>query len=609
MKAFQRPTCIVFAAALFLVPLSDWVCGAEPARDVMSLSAARRTVAELVRQLDADEFAIRQRAAQRLAELAAPPTAPAAAAALWEVWVSPVVSFEVRSQVRPLVRRLPRPRVPKELSPNPAAVANLVDGTVSDAFAKRLGAAARIHWLLDRPEWIVPLMMELESRLDGGRLSASDRRGVEKLWRQAHGAWLLSEPGGAALPKISEAQLRGWIRKLSTPTPADFEGRVYPPYEQVRRRLLDCLARDDLLPTTKALLEEAVSLPSNDAEAAQRIEAVLDWTRPAMVAEFWQATESHASGQLWSHHLGIQHLLVGVPSIPAGAERASHFDAINDRQAHCVSGNSLTPGDWPVGVAFPHPSQEMAFFQLVNLPTPRRRMAYEHYVQFDESQRLAEISRRTVDRFLEDKRRLTDREVRMLELLDCRAVSRFAPTYFQQIDDRAFESDNPLPREVGSLPAGELSHHASICVLLAAFGTREAIPGLLEAIADHRFLAPTPDAPYQVPWIAALAIARRDPWPKLDPWLAGLIELDHPLRLGDAPLPELGATAAAILAGRHSTAATDLGISPVVDEFMQQVGCPPFRFVDDNIRATVLNWWASLERDTAETTARRVGVP
>ena len=43
-------------------------------------------------------------------------------------------------------------------------------------------------------------------------------------------------------------------------------------------------------------------------------------TRPAMVAEFWQGRQ----------HSNIQNLVIGVPSRTPGADRASHFDYVDD---------------------------------------------------------------------------------------------------------------------------------------------------------------------------------------------------------------------------------------------------------------------------------------
>src|SRR6185436_7373937 len=112
---------------------------------------------------------------------------------------------------------------------------------------------------------------------------------------------------------------------------------------------------------------------AGDAATEQRLRAVYEWTQPAMVAEIWSA----------QRHVTIQYLLVDVPQFPEGGLRATHFDSIDERTAHCVSGNSLVPGDYAVGVAIPHPEGREVMFHLQNLPTPRRRLAYTYKVKRD----------------------------------------------------------------------------------------------------------------------------------------------------------------------------------------------------------------------------------
>ena len=45
--------------------------------------------------------------------------------------------------------------------------------------------------------------------------------------------------------------------------------------------------------------------------------------------------------------------------------------------------------------------------------------------------------------------------------------------------------------------------------------------GIVEAVEKKRFKLTAADTSYNVPWIAALGIAARDPWPEVDDWLAG----------------------------------------------------------------------------------------
>ena len=176
--------------------------------------------------------------------------------------------------------------------------------------------------------------------------------------------------------------------------------------------------------------------------------------------------------------------LVGVSTLWPTAARPVLFDRVDERVAHCVSGNSLSPGDYPIGEAFPSPTmpESPVFFCLVSLPTPRRRMAYTYYAETDEKKQLIAISRRTLDRVLADKRPLNEPELLMLAGLDPAEVSRFAGKYFLLLDDGPLTASGPL--RVGGRP----SRFGMICACLAADGVKDAIPGLTKAIEQKRFL-------------------------------------------------------------------------------------------------------------------------
>ena len=241
-----------------------------------------------------------------------------------------------------------------------------------------------------------------------------------------------------------------------------------------------------------------------------------------MVAEYWVGRRQY----------GEQHLLVGVPTRSEGAARATCFDRVDEHWAHCTSGNALVPGDYRVGEAFPHPRQDNAFFHLVSLPTPRRRMAYVSCGNADEQKRLAAISRRTLDHVLADKRPLSEPELLMLEQLDPAKVSRFAGRYFLLVDDGGMSQSGV--RRLGGRP----SRFGMICARLAIDGGKDAMPGLGEAIAKNRFLPPTLLAPYRLECLAALSIAARDPWPGVDGWLADRVAQSELLIEGHASGPD-----------------------------------------------------------------------
>lgn len=444
-------------------------------------------------------------------------------------------------------------------------VARLLEQLDDDRFDVRGRASERLEALVARPEL--------------GRLLAAEFRRV------------------LVRPEVSfevRWHLQRWCRGLPLVPPEPAEGvspedlqrllgqlddDSYGVRQGAARRLESLLFRDENLPRMKKALEARLAAGA-DAETAARLKTLLDLARPAMVAECWQQRR----------HVGEQHLLVGVPSVGPGAARPSHFDRIDDELAHCVSGHNLSEGDYPVGVAFPHPKQPGAFFHLVNLSTPWRRIEYQRHVKIDEAQRLAEISRRTLDRMLAQRHELSEEELILLAQLDPKEVSRFAGKYFHAVDDAALPPAQPLTALMHEHAGGHASRFGMICAQLANDGTKEAIPGLLAAIDKRRFLAPGSVAPYRLHWLAALSIAARDPWPEVDRWLAGLIGRDD-LLVEDYPQgPRLGATAAAVLLERHGQPFSEFGLKPSPGSFPRPY-MRGYRFSTPDAQEKVRQWW------------------
>jgi len=542
----------------------------------------RQQMGGLLRRLDSPEFDVRRRAEEAIQRwLARPELAEVLADEFQRSLLDPQISFEVRWQLQHWLRRLPGVPLPPAEDVSTAELDRLARQLDDDSYAVRQGAARRLEWLLANGRMVCPVMLRLKARVSDPQLPAEARRRLEPLCEKARGAWLTSDPASWSLPEIPDGQIARWADDLARPAPVGM-GSPWLVHQLAERELMDLLARDAYVGRVKQVLEERLSQVSEEAARA-RLQAVLDWLRPAMVAEYWQDRR----------HLGEQHLLVGEPSQAEGAQRPSHFDRIDDRVAHCVSGNSLSPGEYPSGVAFPHPTRDSAFFHLVNLPTPRRRMAYAYFVKGDEARRLAEISRRTVDRWLEAKHVLSEREIEMLAQLDAREASRFAGRYFNVIDDDPVLAADAEP--------GRPSRHGMICLVLATDGTREAVPGLLEAIRRGRFLEPTSNPPYRLQWCAALAIAARDPWPGVEAWLASLLDRREALLAG-APedKPERGATAGGLLLARHRRPPDALGLrstGPILDAQTQLQG---FRFASDEAPRELRRWWEEEGRTKAQ---------
>jgi hypothetical protein len=211
-------------------------------------------------------------------------------------------------------------------------------------------------------------------------------------------------------------------------------------------------------------------------------------------------------------------------------------------------------------------------------------MAYVSSVNADEYKRLAELSRRTLDGMLADKRPLTEPQLVMLAQLDPGEVSRFACKYLLTVDDAKL-SQSGL-RRVGGRP----SRFGMICARLAADGTKDAMPGLTEAIAKNRILPPTLLAPFRLDLLAAISIAARDPWPGADVWLAERIGDTKSLMEGRPSGPEIGATAAALLTCREQKPA-NFGLQPCPDSLMHELHVEGYRFDSEESRKKVQDWW------------------
>jgi hypothetical protein len=553
----------------------------------------QKEVGRLVGQLDSDQFDVRQHASHGLERLKLRPEAATILAQEFQrVLLSPNTSFEVRRQLERLRSGLPGLPVPATEKISADEIDRLVRQLEDNRYASRLGATRRLEWLLENPKLVCPILGRVKQRLNGDELSLDARRWIEPIYARARAAWLTSDTATWNLPPVSDSQISAWLDELTRPIPDAGTAAALARQQKVWRELSDLLARDEYVSKVKIALESRLAERGLAAPTAKHLRELVELTRPKLVAEFW-------SGR---HHLNTQDLWIGVPSQVAGAPRPSHFDYIDDDVAFCVSGSSLSQGNYPVGIAIPHPNPEYptAMFHLVNLSTPRHKMAYD-YVARDEAKQLAQLTRRTLARFLETKQRMSLRELLLLRSLDPEEVSRFAGPYFLAVEDQAIPP-GPLDaaaerRWLDSDPFGpgpafaSASRHGLLCEVLATEGTSAAASGLLQAIDHRRFLAPTAQAPHQFAWIAALAIAVRDPWPGVDAWLGKLIARTDPLVIGGTDAAQLGATAAALLAARHQQEPQQLGLKPVDDRLLEAAGLPGHRFATPAAPEQAQRWW------------------
>lgn len=563
------------------LPVSGaWAAEAPMAAGANAATAAppdATQVATLVEQLHADRFDVRSRAAERLEKLADDPSwQPALAETLQQVLLRAETPFEVRALCEPLLLRLPPPAERAAGPLDEKEIDKLLLQADAETYGLRVGAAARLAWLAHgNPPAAFAVAQKLKRRLADPELSSEARRRLTRVWSAARVAWLTSDPATWPAPTATSQQIDQWLATLASPT-ADRLAK-----EAAERELVDLAAYESETPKLRSVVERHLADPALDSETQHQLERIHEFTRPGMAAEIW----------IEHSHRTVQYLLVDVPQHPDEAPRATHFDRVDDSGAHCVSGNSLAAGDYPVGVAIPPTlnaqgvPREGLMFHLVNLPTARRRLLYEYqHLKTDEDERLIQLSQRTVDWMLRRKTVLSEREIAMLRQLDAGVVSRFAGPYLLAVDDQPMGAGDESP--IGA----RASRHAMLCLLLAEYGTHEAVPGLADAARRGRLLQPSDDVPYHVAWLAALSIAQRDPWPEVDDWLASLVPSSEPLTARGLPRPELGATAAAMLLDRNGATPGEFGLVELAGQ-VRGFGIPASRFQTPQHRREVLDWW------------------
>lgn len=561
-------------------------------------------VAALIRQLDSDRYEIRQVAAERLRYLAADPQrARVLAGEVSRILVAPDTSFEVRRVLETLLPLLPAPANPPPPEVARAEIDRLVAQLEDADFGQRTSARQRLEWLAGHPRLAGAILVRTKERLGRQDLSLDGRKWVEAVYKQARRAWLSSDPKLWVLPPPSEAQVAEWIEQLAQPAAADAGAANREVPERALRELQDALAWDDHVARIRQGLEAKLVRPGLSPQGAERLRKLLELTRPAMVAECW----GRLSPQMPTRLVGTQWLVVGVPSLGPGAERPSHFDRIDDQVAHCVSGQNLSPGDYPVGVAFPHPKQPGYLFQLVNLTSPRRLMAYEYVRETPMGVRLAELSQRTFRWMLARRQPLSAAELGMLRLLDRGELSRFAGALLELVEDQPIPEVERARLPDGAWPAAALgedvspgrgqvgspSRHGTLCEILVQDGMPEAVPGLLRAIQAERLLPPRPSAPYRLDALAVLAICARNPSAESDAWLAALLPRTEALVLGPQYPPQVAATAGAMLLRRHGQMPSEFGLQPADDPYLAAVAVPGFRAVSAEGLARLQQWWTA----------------
>ncbi len=538
--------------------------------------AADTDLRALFEQLNDDRFEVRQLALERLERLADDQANHEPLAAAAQPWLQRLdTPLETRQALQRLGAKLPR------LATNAPVTAAQIDDLVaaldSQKFSERIAADEQFKLLVLRADVSATLLDRLLLVLEAGELDRPLRQDIEQYWESARQTWLADDERRYPLVELKDDRLTALIEPLVSADAT--EESASQQVELIERQLRLHLAHSVETARIASALQAASERANLPSQAQARLDELLQWTKPAMVAEFWDLGK----------HGGIQHLLVDVPSQAPGAVRPSHFDRINDRTAHCVSGNTLEPGDYPVGEFFPHPHRNTAAFHLVNLPTPRARLAYEPRVKRLGAQRLAEISARTLSRWLERGAPLSLEQLRLLAWFDPDTLSRQGPKLLTKIDD-VMLGESPGDE----VPRG-LSHHGVLCLMLARRGTIEAVASLIEALDDGRFLKQAESISEEFAWLSVLSILNRARGAEADRRLVQLLGRRQAVFATEGEARDLGASAAALLLQRYEQSPESYGLklhSPPV--LLAVSDLPPlYSWESSTAEKKVRDWWTS----------------
>lgn len=585
LRSWKMPHSVLLRRIGGAAFVAAWLAGTLAAGLALAQSAggaapAQPTVAELILDLDADAFELRDRARDRLSALARQADERLRLEqALAQRLQSADLSLETRASLTALALEAglgTPPADPGVCSTDEAD--RLVQGLSGERFEQRVQAQTRMLALLTRADNVRPVFAALHRRMVDPALSAAQLSVLGPAWQRVRAAWLAADADTRRLPEASDDQIEAWIERLRQPL-TEVRSRT----RQIAGVELELRLADDAQ-AAKVAQHLAAAVEGN-SQNLPALNDLFDLTQPTVAAEIWRQ----------GSNVTIQYLVVGRPqwpqmSGPVVPRTYTLFDRADEHSAHLVNGNTLTPGDYPVGQIFPfQASQFIVIFRLAYLPTPRERMLHEASVREPDAIRWARHCRSTLDRYLAENHELTDLELQALEEFDAQEMSRFAGHYLEKAPDRALGAD-------GGIAAGIVgSRHAVLCVLLAQRGTPGALPGLVKATSEGRILPANAQTPYSMPWIAAMAIAGRSPEAAESQaaW-AQLLGVREPLEAGLPERGEVDATAAAWLLRQAGEEPASFRLTPIENRQALAFGCPPaYRFASDEGRDAVRRWYAA----------------
>jgi hypothetical protein len=355
--------------------------------------------------------------------------------------------------------------------------------------------------------------------------------------------------------------------------PADDCDGPWLPHQTATRELLDLILRPDTSAATIQSLTTRLAQPHLDPMARARLRAVHDWTQPMIAFEVWHHRR----------HWITQYLPAPSRRMKAGESDSRDFDRVNGCILHCATNAILPEGDYPLAEADAGGDPDY-FWYLTYLPTARRRLIYDFLLHNrSDAERLVDMTSETLQRHIDFQRPITD--FALLNQLDADTISRFSARYFAATSDTIARASilHEEPRAVG-WP----SRQGVFCLWLADHGSHNAIPGLIEALDRGQIYKPDKERPLNLPWLAALTIARGDPWAGEDDWLAKQIARDDELDL--TAKADVGACAAALLLFRHRERPSDFGLEEVESAALEEVHFKAYRFHEPERRAAMIQW-------------------
>ena len=563
-----------------------------------------------------------------------------------------------------------------------ADVSRLLQDVVSENFAARSYARRKLMFLAESPAFTLEILIGLrQAILKSADDTMDDELRLLELEEAVRGLWLLQADTPENTPVFTETQITAWVREITSgknyapagekpvekpveksagkpmifpwapvsqppekeantaagfapvfslnpgdplwemPAETAFHGDFWNPERNRKitrwlaiRFLEDALACEKYSAYVEKSLREAENRPNVPETEKTVLRHLLTLTSQRIAVEFWK------DGRL--DHSQI--LEIGVPQKSGTMLKASFFDKLDENEAHCASGNSLTEGFHPLNRALPLPKNPGEFFHIMNISSPRRQLTYSQITGEYPQERWLEIVRRTLLPKLERKEMLTLNDLVLLASVEPEGMVALATRFLNEMKDSpiVIEANDPfrvnrVVPDVYASFSGKQTCHTLLCQILGKYGTRNSVEGLLSAIQAGKTPACGESRQYAAGYIAAFQIAQRDPWETVDDWLLSQVENDSPLVMElrddsdpmmvssasdsfiavksalssarrDKPLPEVGATAAAIWMNRHGIAAPEkLGLRPQEDVFLKRNGIQGYFFQDPAAREEI----------------------